>query len=139
MYIPNELFKIKDLNMCDICILGLINNCNCEEIYLPQETIRKKIGYSLKLISLSLNKLVKLGYIDYIIIPNKRYKLIRTTDIFYKFFKKRADCKKSYRDKKTIAPKFKKLKNNIEMSEEEMNDAKRLCAELLGKQAGFNK
>lgn len=132
MYIPNELFKIKELNMCDICILGLVNNCNCEEIYLPQEIIRKKIGYSLKLISVSLNKLVKLGYIDYIIIPNKRYKLIRTTELFYKFFKKRADCKKSYRDKKINQPKFKKLKDNTEMNVAEMNEAKKLANELLG-------
>ena len=133
MFIPTSLLCKKELSSIDICILGLINNCNCELCYLSQEMIRKKLGYSLKSISLSLNKLVKLGYIDYEVQPGKRYKLIRPTDLFYKFFKKRNDIKKSYRDyRKQEKPKFSKYEKK-ELTAEELAEAKRLTKELLNK------
>ena len=135
MYVPDNLLKLKELNNCDICILGLVNNCNCELCYLPQEIIRKKTGYSLKTISNSMKNLVKLGFLDYEVIPNKRYKLIRTTDLFFKYFKKRASIKKSYKDykKKEKAPIFKKAPIDNTLSQEERKLAERLSKELLNK------
>lgn len=133
MYIPNEILKIKKLNNCDILLLGLIYQCNSEICYISQEMAKNKTGYSLRSVGSSFKNLFNYGFIEYIQVPNKRYKLIKPTELFFKYFKKKKDIKKSYKDyrKKEKSPIFKKPTFE-KMTDEEMTEGRELLKNVFG-------
>lgn len=100
--IPDKIMTDKRLTNIDRCILGLIYKCHCDICYLSQDMIRQKLGFALKNISNSLKKLVGLGFINYVNVANKRYKLIECTPYFYTFFKRLESTRASYRFSKPI-------------------------------------